>query len=237
MGTRLIYATLVVIAMAGVAIGFYTEALSNRDLVAALLALFGTFLGALFAFRLNENKETRKLTAARKAALNQALFALIRQYNAMRTYAKYLAPFSDTVLRAINLPAHKPPTYSDLFIEFQELGFLLEGEYANVLMRLMVEQERFHQALGAIRIRNEFHVTELQPTLENLKLNGSSLTEAEIASALGERVYGTALSYGEAVFTNITENVQGLAAAHEELFKTAKALYPDEKFLKFSHNA
>ena len=44
--------------------------LAESQLSAALLAMFGTFLGALFAYRLNERREDIKLDNERKQELN-----------------------------------------------------------------------------------------------------------------------------------------------------------------------
>ena len=55
--------------------------------------MLGTFLGALFAFRLNENKENAKTEKERQAALNRALFVVARQFNATKSLSKHLAPF------------------------------------------------------------------------------------------------------------------------------------------------
>lgn len=236
MTTKFLYATVIAATTAALILGAEIDIVTGKDVTSALLALLGTFLGALFAFRLNEHKEAAKLSNEQKAALNQALFVLVRQFNAMRIYSNYLAPFKNPVERAINLPASKPPTYSDLTVKFQDLGFLLEGEHANVLMRLMIEQERFHQSLEGIRIRNEFHITELQPAIERLALNKATVTEAQLRTALGERLFSTAINYGETVNDNVKESVQSLATMHEELFKAAKILFPDDKFVKFVAN-
>jgi len=59
--TRYLSAALVtVVAVALVAFAL-TDKVTEKEVAASLLAMLGTFLGALFAFKLNENKEQVKV--------------------------------------------------------------------------------------------------------------------------------------------------------------------------------
>lgn len=99
---------------------FHLEgSVGEKEVAASFLAMVGTFLGALFAFRLNENKENMKVEEERKAALNRALFVVARQINALKSLSKHLAPFHTEFERAFNLPAVRPLPIPILCLTFK----------------------------------------------------------------------------------------------------------------------
>lgn len=229
---RFLYATLIALASIATIMFALSGVIGEKEVSGAFLALLATFVGALFAFRLNEEKDKKVLLKSQKAALNRALFILLRQDNALDTFAKHLDPFSTEIDRAFNLPANKPPPYADLTHNFDNLEFLLETEYANVLMQLTIEQERFHQAFESIRLRNEFYVHAVQPALARLQINGKNVTAERLFTDLGEMVFGTAMNGAREVYTHVPKGKISILKMHQELFATAKALFPNEKFIK-----
>ena len=229
---RYVYAIVLFIVGVTATYLLWSGVIGAREVGTAFLALIGTFVGALFAFRLNENKEIRKLEMERKAALNRALFVLLRQYNAMRSLGKEIEPFKSEFERAFNCPALQPPPYSDLKQNFSELNFLLESPEPGVLMRLSIEEEGFHQALESVRIRNDVYVREVQPVIAQAGLNRRAVPVEEIQAALGERLLGSAINTSKYMYRNVDEAVRNLPSVHKELFSLAKKLYPRDKFIR-----
>ena len=121
-----------------------------------------------------------------------------------------LAPFHTEFERAFNLPAVRPPSYSDLVHDYQDLDFLLEVGHPNVLMRLSVEQERFHQTLESLRVRNNFYVDEVQPVIAKNSFNRKPVPAQEFEAALGERLFGTAINSANILYSLVAESVQSL---------------------------
>lgn len=231
--SRYLYAALVFIVAAALIAFALSGTVTEKDVVGSFQAMLGTFLGALFAFRLNENKEQRKIEKEQKAALNRALFVLARQHNAIKSIAKHINPYTSEFERAFNLAANKPPSYSDLTHNFEELEFLLETVHLNVLMKLTVEQERFRQALEALRMRNNFYVDEVQPELARLSLNGQMVSVDQMKISLGERIFGTAINGANDLYAHIQDSSKSIPAMHAELFNVAKEIFPSERFIKF----
>jgi hypothetical protein len=185
----LIYAGVLALAAGVVVAALATNVVTLKEAVAPLLSLFGTFLGATFAFRLTEEKEARKLLATRREAMNRALFVMIRQANAVRQLARDFEKYKSNVELSFNLPALKPPSYQDLVHNLADLEFLLDSEDPALLMRITIEQERFHQALDSLKTRNEFYVGEVQPALAKAALNGKLVSGEQVAAVLGERLF------------------------------------------------
>ena len=231
--SKLIYAVIVLCAVALIGGAFYLEKLELKDIGTGLLALLGTLLGATLAFRLNEDKESKKEVAAQRSALNRALFVLARQKNAVALIARELEPFKTPFDRAFNFPAAKVAPYEDLIHRFEDLEFLLNTSDVNVVMRLTVEQERFHQMLETLRIRNEFYVRELQPEIARHRLNGKEASGEAVAELLGERLFGTAMNSAEILRDHVESSTKSIPEMHEELRIAAKRLYPNSKFVGY----
>lgn len=180
-------------------------AVGTKEVGVAFLATVGTFVGALFAFRLNENKEQRTVHKERRSALTRALFIVIRQYNAVRSLRNNLQPYRSEFERAFNCPAFRPPSYSDLTHDFDSLSFLLEAAAPTLVMRLLVEQEGFHQTMESLRVRNELYIDEVQPVIANHGFNHRSVPAEEFQRTLGERLFGTAIN-GATSFTHMSRS-------------------------------
>jgi hypothetical protein len=231
--SRWIYSLALFVAAIAIIVAVFIGAVEFRDLALPLVSIFGTFFGATFAFRLNEEKEARKLREVRREVLNRALFVLIRQTNAMhqltRDFEKFPSPFE----KAFNFPALTPPPYGDLIHNLSDLEFLLESSTPGLLMEIAIEQERFHQALDSLRIRNEFYVGEVQPALDKLALNGKQVTAGEAARLLGERLFGGAMNGAETAWQHISSCNVTIPALHKSLLHQAKVLYPGHKFITY----
>ncbi|MFZ2161680.1 MAG: hypothetical protein WAW02_05635 [Sideroxyarcus sp.] len=234
---QFLYATIIFVVAGVVIWSITTGIVTGKDVSVAFLASLGTFLGALFAFRLNESKETSKKLSEQRAALNRALFVLARQRNAIKSFAKYLQPFNSDIERALMLPAHKPPRYEDLRQDFESIEFLLENGKANILMRIAIEDERFHQTFESIRIRNDFYVTEVQPELSRHGFQGKDVTEKQLLEALGERIYGTAINYSNGLYFHVAKSMESIPSMHADVFAVAKDLFPNDKFISFEADA
>jgi hypothetical protein len=233
---QLLYAAILFVVAGIVIWSIATDIITEKEVSVAFLASLGTFLGALFAFRLNESKETSKKLSEQRAALNRALFVLARQRNAVKSFTKYLQPFNSDIERALMLPAHKPPRYEDLRQDFEAIEFLLESGKANVLMRIAIEDERFHQTFESIRIRNDFYVAEVQPELARHGFQGN-VTEKQLLEALGERIFGTAINYSNGLYFHVAESMKSIPSMHAEVLAIAKELFPNDMFLSFEAEA
>ena len=223
---------LIAAALAATAAVLFGE-LKVKDLLTPLLAIFATFFGATFAFRLNEAKELRALSNSRREALNRALFTLIRQANAVRQLTRDFQKYSSQFERAFNMPAYSPPTYADLTFDFSELDFLLDSSKPSILFALSIEEERFHQMISAIQIRNEFYVGEVQKAMAVHQVNGKKITAAKLEALLGERLFHGAVRGAEEAWQHVIKTDSSLPEIYEELRQLAKEIYPAHRFIDY----
>jgi hypothetical protein len=226
----LLAATLVTVGL----FAAYSELISQKDLVLALLPLGGTFLGATLAFRLNEVKEREKEQRRRRHALDFALFVLLRQHNAVLQSLTPFANAKSALERAFGVPANKPPDYQGLKQALPDIAFLLDTGHAQTLLEVSIEQERFEQALEALRIRNEFYVGELQPALDQTGMINRPVTLAEAEKLLGSRVFHTAVNQAAFVHDHFQASADSIPKMVASLRKVAKELFPDALFFDYA---
>lgn len=210
------------------------EVIGLKDFATAGMGLAGSFVGALFAFRLNEHREKARETSARKMSLNKALFTLSRQLSSVISLANEMAPFVDDFARAFNCPAFMAPDHSSVQLDYDSLSFLFEDGYENLLAHLAVEDECYRQTLKSLAVRSEFLLKEAQPILGEKGLNGKNVAPSDFVDAVGECIFGTAMAYGRQLHGQVLESEKGLRKVHDELYRAAKSLFPGSKFLKLA---
>lgn len=204
-----------------------------KDIATGLLALVGTFAGALLAFRLQGYGEELKETARRKAALNRAILVLAAQHNEVRTSLQELSAYTTKLDRAFNMPASQPPESIDLRQQLDDLSFLIETGHPQLIFDLFIEQIRFDQAMQMIRTRNTFYVNEVQPKLAEVLPNGTRATEEEIRELLGERLFVGAVTGGEQVHFHLDGSNTSILEAMSKTRLVSKEIFPNVKFLTF----
>ncbi len=233
MNVKKIYSLITIGGIAICIILYRNGDLVLKDIGTAVLALFGTFLGATLAFRLNEQKEKTDEKKKQREALNRALFVLMRQHNAIIQLKRDMDTYSSELHLAFNMPAIKPPSYSDLVQHISDLEFLIESSNPNLLFELTIEQERFHQAIDSLRIRNEFHVNEVQPKIEAVGINGKRIPIDDASVLLGERVFIGAMTGAKNAKSHMDASNESLPKVMADLRKLAKEIFPGNKFLTY----
>ena len=221
-------------ALCVVSVSFHEGTIGVKELSMLVLPLFTTFLGATFAFRLNEKKEEDKLLISRKEAITRTLFILARQANAVHLMRREYDKRVDPIDRALNMPAINPPNYSDLTHNFSNLEFLLELEDPSLLLRLAVEQERFQQVIEAIKTRNEFYVNKYQPKLAEVGLNNKWSSKEELTKQLGEYIFDGINNGATEAYSHLQKSDTSIYEVSQELRQTALQLFPNAKFINFT---
>ena len=168
-----------------------------------------------------------------KSAINRALVVLGYQHNEVRTYRDLMLPYKLDIELAFNFPASQPPDHVDMRQRFDELDFLLDSKRPQILFELIIEQERFDQAMAMIRHRNEFYVEKVQPAFARLIGNGKRVPGGEVEAALGEYLYGGAIQGAISMREQIDGSNVSIPSLQDRLREAAKELYPGEKFVRF----
>jgi hypothetical protein len=226
---------LVALVLIGIAVwALVTSIITLKELILLSVPILGTFFGATFAYRLNEEKERQKKLDERKGALAHCLFVLGLQMNVVLQLKSDYDKFQEGFERAFNLPAYQPPAYEDLKIPIGDLVFLLDNANdAQLLFDLSIEQERFEQILTSIQLRNTIYVDELQPEVARLGLNGTSPIWAEVKAQLGDKLVGRVMQGTKVAYDHLAASDLSIPEMLNKLQTRAKEIFPGSKFLAF----
>jgi hypothetical protein len=208
----------------------------------------GAWLGAKYAFGLERQKAiehraeaaeaaAQELAAKRAAAGNLGVFTLAQIYNDMLTFKTQLldqakkssAPWfwlMPTSVANRNFYAFDVPS----------LAFLLESPSPEMLLKLVLEQDRYSAVLHALQDRADFHQKEVVPVIERLQRDNPaerSYTEKELAAAVGPRVYATLRNYFSDIETLLTLGIKSSQEVAAELRKLLTSELPGRKIIAF----
>jgi hypothetical protein len=233
MSKKLIYGGAVAAVIIMVALLAWQDLITKKDFGVAFLALLGTFFGALFAFRLDENKEATRELQRRKATLNRALLVLGAQHNEVRLIKGQLDKFKDLKACAFNMNAAQPVETLRLEQKLDDLDFLLESGDPNMIFKLHLEQLRFDQVLEAVRMRNKHCIEVLQPAMERHKMRGRQLTQAQVRELLGDMIFETAVNSTATMAYHVDASDLSIPELAADLRALAKKILPGERFVLF----
>jgi hypothetical protein len=210
------------------------EAFVNM-LLTAVGALGAAFLGAWYAFRLNNNASAHQTVRERVAAINKALFVLVRQFNSLRAIQNQIInPARADLTRFINLRSVLPISAISPRIDVDSLSFLLETEYRGLLMELIIEQERFETAVQAINERSRLHLEVLQPRMASGGIMESVDYPAEkVIEVLSEPLVLHMQRATDDAIQHVDDTVNSNLAFAERFHREMKMLFPKYSIIHF----
>ena len=200
--------------------------------IASLATLIAAFSGSWFAFYLTDLSNKRKEKDAKILYINKSLFVLLRQINAVEGFVRDMQLYSSDEHLAFQMPAYKSNEYSDLKQNFDELAFLASTSYAQDLLDLTVEQERFEQILMVLRIRHEHYVSKVMPEMMAAGLTDRKSSLAEIETSLNSETYKGAIQGAKQMRTELSAYMKSSVAMHQRLNEVARKLFPHQGFLR-----
>lgn len=210
------------------------EAIVNQ-LVPALATLVAAFIGAWFAFRLTDKAHARQTENQNVAAINRALFVVLRQFNAVKNVRDQLIdPVRNEPGRFIKMLALMPLDYSALKPDFESISFLLETDKRGLMVDLMLENERFHNVIEGVNERSKLHLEVIQPLLVSAGIReGGEYPLGAMEKALGPQ-FGPHLKRStEDAINHIDSCYRSLLEFGNHFADEMKKSYPKKSFIKF----
>jgi hypothetical protein len=145
-----------------------------------IAALVGSFLGPLFAFKLQKQEKEQKIKTDNITAGNYAIFTVMCQFNRLNYVCKQMIdPVRTHPLKIVVMPPMQPLIeYEDLKFDMSSLSFFLKPQNSlelqimlrQTLAELFIEYTKFQTAVSAINIRTEFLLQQAQPLLDKAKM-------------------------------------------------------------------
>jgi len=216
---------------------YQLEILNSRSVLPALLqTILATFFGAMFAFKLNSLKDSKKVQEDQLNALRIALFILAQQENALGVVWRNYSKWEKKPDRIFNMEPMKLPEWGNLKQDYSSLAFLL-SDNPQLLLDLTIEDERFSQAMTTVTMMSEFFVNELHPTLAEKGLHKQETTIKQVKELIGQVLSAKATLYTEQVLSHVKASVESTPAVAARVFAAGKLRFPHEKFLKIESEA
>lgn len=231
-------------AFVGGAGGAWVYALISRsasaDSVAAVVlptvaTIAAAYVGASYAFELERTERLRQQERADINAANSVLLGLLLRYNRLASYRRqFIEPFKDDPRRWIRMRP-SPALATDLGrLPVTELLFLLDLGHAELLGRLEVAQDRYDSTIGAINLRSQLVVGQVQPKLAALGVReGVGYDAASFEQALGDELVFPLKRLTDDIVNALPQDEATLLALGKELHASIKVSSPSARVLRF----
>jgi hypothetical protein len=185
-------------------------------------SLVGALVGAMLAYFLQRRYQRLQEHKLNLIMGHRLMFVLLQQINTVILIQRdYIYKHLQDRGRFTAIPATALFDLKKNVLDPSELSFLLEDKKArNLLYDFYIAQESYIEALNQWNLRSSFHLEKLQPALAaSGLLNGGVVTDTVMRCALGDQIYGTAIS--------ATDNcIKALQLAFQKLVKAKLAIRP-----------
>lgn len=207
----------------------------QSGVIGPLATLFAAFFGAGCAFLFQNHREKNENRRQNVSAGNRALATLFQQTNTLKLYQiDWINLYRDSPGRHIQMQPVLPYDEGSLTFDIKSLDFLMKAESAMVVFDLILEEERYREAIKAINTRSNHHYMTVQPKLEKAGINeGQEYPDHEFRKALGELDYMHLKRLTDSVIEHVDKTIVSLADAKERFRKALINKYPNELFVDF----
>lgn len=205
---------------------------------AAGATLIGTYQGAAYAFRLQNEKAERDRIGARHAAANQALYALFYYWSRQLQYQRTVIDQARGTPEAwYNLHASVTTTDARTDLLPSDLHWLLglEGDGANFYAEIMQAEDRYTELLSTIRRHEVFARETLHPALRTLgMIPGVEIqATAPLEKLIEPMIYLHAQLLAESLITFTDNNVRETQDLYDRFRAAMVREFPETKLLRF----
>lgn len=207
----------------------------KMDIITPLATLVAAFAGSWASFKLHQFQKNKETMQVNIAAGNRALMVLLQQANTLKLFQlDFIDPFRDNPGRHIQIQPTLPYQEDTLTFDLRSLEFLLSPKYQQVLMDLIIEENRYREAIKAINVRSRHHFEVVQPKLASAGIReGESYTGDQFRIAIGDRDYIHLKRSTDAIILHVDRTVDSLVAMKNRLREALSQRYPEGKFVNF----
>ncbi len=203
--------------------------------ISAGTTLLAAFCGAWFAFLFAKWQSKADEKNYQAAAANRALFVLTRQFNALENIRRQrLVLLEDKLDRHLSLMPSPELNYSQWRVDFSSLQFLLATSNTELLLDLMLQDEKFHAAVQSINERSKLHLQSVQPLLVRAGFEtNANYPLDQFEEALGPHVTARIRSATDEVYLHVSKSCESSPQIVATAAKSFEEIFPKHKFLYF----
>ena len=210
-------------------------AVSIGDIVNPLATLVAVFAGSWAAFKFQQFQQNKENTENKIAAGNRALMTLLQQANTLKLFqSDFIEPYRNSPGRHIQIQPSLPFQEDSLVFNVRSLEFLFTPEYQQVLMDLILEENRYREAIKSINTRSRHHFEVVQPKLALAGVKeGGEYTGEQFKAALGDHDYVHLKRLTDAIVIHVDRTVDSLVTMKGRLRAALLKQFPKGRFVDF----
>ncbi|GGA00878.1 hypothetical protein GCM10011408_22360 [Dyella caseinilytica] len=175
-------------------------------------------------------KEEKRIEDNQVAAINRACMGLFAQLEELARLNLEIAKHDGP---AIMIRAMAIPENLGYRVTTDDLAFLVDHRYVEILAKLQLEQRRLDSAFFSIHDRNKIVVESIEPKLAAAGFGGKLVTLDMVKDCLGGFDYGRIVQSTNNVLENVPSTVESCPIIIDELNKIGKAIFPHRIIVKF----
>jgi hypothetical protein len=206
----------------------------SSDIISFVNTLFAAFLGAWFAFRLQNKSEMLKNELTTIFEINMLQLNLYKGYNSLLLLEKeYVNPFRSHPFYWIEIPSLlEVHDYSEN-IDISRIGFFIQSNNEDIIQDVMLIIEKHEELTKALNERSKIHRNEFQPIIEKvLKEKGRQIEINELFGVLGEKLSSELKGLTDQYLELLDETIKNYQITIDKVYKAGKKLYPKAKILQ-----
>ncbi len=234
--------SLIVISIASLFVGVLLGAISNEKafdttfnvLAPAIATLVAAFLGAGYAFKLQENERRAREVKENVASGNRAIFSLMRMYSKLKNFEKqFLNPFKGDKTAFLQMQPTLELIKYEIKLDIDSLSYLLETEHGNILGELSACIGKYQGAIDAINNRSHIHLNHVLPILERAGfVEGADYSIEKIKEFLGPRLFAAITDGTDQVFSHTLHTIEEIDRISSELTRVLKQSFPGHVIIR-----
>lgn len=206
------------------------------SIIPSLATLVAAFFGAKYAFQFQRDKDREDNKKRNVINGNSSLFTLMRMTNNLVVFQRQIiAPIRNSPTYFLDMRPTNVIEKDDIKLNIDNLNFLLETDDRNLLGEIVVEEERYKNAIDAVNLRSNLHIHEVQLKLESAGfVQGESISLAQIENILGQRLYVSITLATDEVISHVDAAVVSIKLVADKLTASLKKQFPDEIIISFA---
>jgi hypothetical protein len=205
-----------------------------KEIFPSLATLLAAFLGASFAFLLQNRKQERDEKKKQITGVNRAIYMIYDMWNVLFQYQiEVINPIRERPDDWLNMPASLEGQFHEVRFPAKDLVFLLGTKHADLYTRILLEEQRYTIAMGSIRTRSRLVYDQLHPKMENLGFKiGEPLNLNAVEESLGPDLTNKLKQITRGIINNVDEDVASLRVLNDDLRNSMIEFFETNNLLK-----
>jgi hypothetical protein len=196
--------------------------------------ILATFVGGSGAFYWERRNKEKEDLQEKLASANRAIFILSRQFSILNGIRnQHINPARDNPAAWLLMRPILRREHSDLKYEINNLQFLFVSATSNILNELLLEEDRFHEAIKTLNERSRIYSAELQPQVEQLGLRPTDeVPLSVIEEKLSPNTVSSIKDLTKALIEHVDEGIEGLKNVYSKLYDAFVNLFPGKPLIE-----